>query len=128
MPSNEKMTDRDETETVCTRALAKLGFRLMCDTIGSSSRVYRIFFDDNSGLLYTVSCLGMNLSFKNEFASIEDLASSMFASLDGQHAPLKTFVYMVFGGDSFVANDWATKTIDEAKVLLDLDDPTFLRI
>jgi hypothetical protein len=121
----EKTMDRDEIETVCTRALAKLGFRLMRDTSGSSSRVYRIFFDDNSGLLYTVSCLGMNLNFKNEFASIEDLASSMFASLDGQHAPLKTFVYMVFGGDSFVANDWATKTIDEAKVLLDLDDPTF---
>lgn len=117
--------DRDETERTCTRAFAKLGFKLMHDTVGSSSRVYRIFFDDNSGLLYTVSCLGMNLNFKNEFASIEDLAESMFASVDGQHAPLKTFVYMVFGGDSFVANDWATKTIDEAKVLLDLDDPTF---
>lgn len=112
--------DKDETETACTRALAKLGFRLMRDTVGSS---YRIFFDDNSGLLYTVTCLGMNLNFKNEFASIEDLAESMFASPDGQHAPLKTFVYMVFGGDSFVANDWASKTIDEAKVLLDLDDP-----
>ena len=116
--------DRDEMETVCTRALAKLGFRLMHDTVGSSSRVYRIFFDDNSGSLYTVSCLGMNLTFKNEFASIEDLASSMFASLDGEHAPLRTFVYMVFGGDSFVANDWSSKTIDEAKVLLDLDDLT----
>lgn len=116
--------DGDEMETVCTRALAKLGFRLMRDTSGSSSRVYRIFFDDNSGSLYTVSCLGMNLTFKNEFASIEDLASSMFASLDGQHAPLRTFVYMVFGGDSFVTNDWSSKTIDEAKVLLDLDDLT----
>lgn len=121
----EKTMDRDEIEKICTRALAKLGFRLMRDTVGSSFRVYRMFFDDNSGSLYTVSCFGMNLTFKNEFASIEDLASSMFASLDGQHAPLKTFVYMVFGGDSFVANDWATKTIDEAKVLLDLDDPTF---
>ena len=116
--------DRDEIETVCTRALAKLGFRLMHDSVGSSSRVYRIFFDDNSGSLYTVSCLGMNLTFKNEFASIEDLAESMFASLDGQHAPLRTFVYMVFGGDSFVTNDWSTKTIDEARVLLDLDNLT----
>ena len=124
MPSNEKTTDRDETETACTRALAKLGFRLMHDTVGNSSRVYRIFFDDNSGLLYTVTCLGMNLNFKNEFASIEDLAESMFASPDGKMAPLRTFAYMVFGGDSFVTNDWSSKTIDEAKVLLDLDDPT----
>ena len=116
--------DRDETETICTRALAKLGFRLMHDTIGNSSRAYRIFFDDNSGSLYTVSGLGMNLTFKNEFASIEDLASSVFASPDGRMAPLRTFVYMVFGSDSFVTNDWSTKTIDEAKVLLDLGDPT----
>lgn len=115
--------DRDETERTCARALAKLGFRLMHDTVGSSSRAYRIFFDDNSGSLYTVSCLGMNLTFKNEFASIEDLAESMFASVDGTMAPLRTFAYMVFGGDSFVANDWASKTIDEARVLLDLDDP-----